>query len=739
MHQTPFQQRKPIKENAAFFWKTALPMWLKTVLCTHLRFMWTALMVLAVLCVAIQILGVTRHSRKEQILKQFATEKLFNMRFIFEVERTITSTQHQLEEEPSKIPFQEYKTGMEREQTFQTDRDISHISQKPTPVYKDSYKKDSNVSFSDGTSQAIAEKILIKSRDTEISVSFLSSAINLQDPSKKIIGATDLKDVKHQEAKCHSEVKIDSDGPVSALKEQTKTRQADDLDPKESATSQGQISRLPVHPDITLHKNANPSPVTQSSTKQEGIPMANSDTKNHHIESPVTLKQQPKTDKDQRSSAPLAPLVGNRDLLESSTLPELHPGALKQLDKASTSCQQKTHIVFLKTHKTASSTILNILYRFGDARNLTFALPHGKHNQLFYPFYFTAFFVEGFKSKTIKEYDIMCNHMRFHISEVRKVMPEDSFYFSILRNPVTMMESSFSYYKYIPAFSKVSTLDQFLQDPWSHYNASLPNNHYAKNLLMFDFGFNNNGKDERHLNLSIAMIAKTFNLILISEYFDESMILLKNALCWSLDDVVSFKLNSRNNKTKQQLSLETMEKIKEWNSLDWKLYLHFNRTFWRRIDESMGREKMQDEVKKLRDRRNQLMKICLQEGGAVDPSQVKDTSFKPFQYGAAEIQGYNLNPHLIDQTKTRCQRLITPELQYTALLYDKQFPDMVLKASVQNKTKQTHSQTWKASKAKMRQRRNLNHQGAENQNLRHNVYRKRGPKRTAQNNLPNMP
>ncbi|XP_041120599.1 galactose-3-O-sulfotransferase 2-like [Polyodon spathula] len=659
------------------------------------------------------------------------------MRLMFEVERTITSTQHQLEEESSKIPFQEYRKGMEREQTFQTDRDTSHISQKPTPVYKDNYKKDSNVRFSDDTPQAIAGKILKKGIDTEISVSFLSSTINLQDPSKKIIGTTELKDVKHQEAKRHSEV--DSDGPVSALKEHTKMRQADDLGPKESATFQDQVSTLLVHPDITLHKNANPSPVTQSSTKEEGTPMANSDTKNHHIESPVTLKQQPKTDKDQLSSAPLVPLVSKRDLLQSNNLPELHPTVLKQLDEASTSCQKKTHIVFLKTHKTASSTILNILYRFGDARNLTFALPHGKYNQLFYPFYFAAFFVEGFRSKTIKEYDIMCNHMRFHISEVRKVMPEDSFYFSILRNPVTMMESSFSYYKYISAFSKVSTLDQFLQDPWSHYNTSLPNNHYAKNLLTFDFGFNNNGKDERHLNLSIAMIAKTFNLILISEYFDESMILLKNALCWSLDDVVSFKLNSRNNKTKQQLSMETMEKIKEWNSLDWKLYLHFNRTFWRKIDESMGREKMQDEVEQLRDRRNQLMKICLQEGGAVDPSQVKDTSFKPFQYGAAEIQGYNLNPHLNDRTKTHCQRLITPELQYTALLYDKQFPDMILKASVQNKTKQTHSQTWKASKAKMKRRRNLNHQGAENQNLRRSVYRKRGSKRTAQNNLPNMP
>ena len=37
-----------------------------------------------------------------------------------------------------------------------------------------------------------------------------------------------------------------------------------------------------------------------------------------------------------------------------------------------------TKIVFLKTHKTASSTVQNILFRFGEKMNLNFALPN--HN-----------------------------------------------------------------------------------------------------------------------------------------------------------------------------------------------------------------------------------------------------------------------------------------------------------------------------------------------------------------------
>lgn len=85
---------------------------------------------------------------------------------------------------------------------------------------------------------------------------------------------------------------------------------------------------------------------------------------------------------------------------------------------AKATCRPKSHIVFLKTHKTASSTILNILYRYGESRKLTFALPLNKHSQLFYPFFFASHFVEGFSSRSVKEFHIMCNHMRFRKSEV---------------------------------------------------------------------------------------------------------------------------------------------------------------------------------------------------------------------------------------------------------------------------------------------------------------------------------
>ncbi|XP_029472408.1 galactose-3-O-sulfotransferase 2-like [Rhinatrema bivittatum] len=337
-------------------------------------------------------------------------------------------------------------------------------------------------------------------------------------------------------------------------------------------------------------------------------------------------------------------------------------------------CKLQTHIVFLKMHKCASSTVMNILFRFGEAQNLTFAFPIQRHTHWFYPHYFNALFVKGFSPYKKNKFDIMLQHMRFQRSEIEKVMPDDSFYFSILRNPVHLMESSFAYFTEAQAFQKAKTLDRFLDQPLQFYNASDKQSGFVKNLMTFDFGFNNNGNSSaKDAQLNIEAIENMFDLILIAEYFDESMVLLKDALCWNLDDVVYFPLNSRSKQRRTPLSNTTIEKIKSWNKLDWELYIHFNRTFWARIDQTIGRERMQQEVKKLHKKREELARTCLQGEGMTDPQQIKDLLLAPYQHGRARILGYNLKPGLDKVTRQQCIRLIIPEVQYGHSLYKKQF------------------------------------------------------------------
>ncbi|KAJ6669267.1 hypothetical protein lerEdw1_008076 [Lerista edwardsae] len=338
--------------------------------------------------------------------------------------------------------------------------------------------------------------------------------------------------------------------------------------------------------------------------------------------------------------------------------------------------QPITNVMFLKTHKTASSTILNILYRFSEKHNLTVALPSSWNFHLGYPRYFRATFVEEFKTIG-RNFNIMCNHLRFSLPEVRRVMPNDTFYFSILRNPIALLESSYVYYKNLPGFRNSKNVNEFLSSPWSYFNTSEKNsNYHARNNMWFDLGYDNNAVyDEDYVQSTIQDIEQNFQLMLLADYFDESMILLKHTLCWDLDDVVYFKLNSRSLDSVQRLTPESQDKVKEWCALDWKLYQHFNNTFWRKIQEKMDLKTLYEEVKLLQKRQKELMDVCLLEETGINGNKIKDKKLKPYQSGQAKILGYNLKDNLDNVTLKVCQKLILPELQYMAYLYSHQFPN----------------------------------------------------------------
>ncbi|XP_077866697.1 galactose-3-O-sulfotransferase 2-like, partial [Saccoglossus kowalevskii] len=75
-------------------------------------------------------------------------------------------------------------------------------------------------------------------------------------------------------------------------------------------------------------------------------------------------------------------------------------------------CLPKCNIVFLKTHKSGSSTIQNILLRFAEKNNLTIALPPKKMYQLGYPRLFQREYVIDVPWK---EYNILTHHTRFDL------------------------------------------------------------------------------------------------------------------------------------------------------------------------------------------------------------------------------------------------------------------------------------------------------------------------------------
>ena len=100
------------------------------------------------------------------------------------------------------------------------------------------------------------------------------------------------------------------------------------------------------------------------------------------------------------------------------------------------------------------------------------------------------------------------------------------------------------------------------------------------NGLLYEFGLEENDfRNKSKIQEKIQEIDQTFDLILLMENFNESMVLLKHALCWSYDDLSSFRLNAHDNSTKTVISTEIRERLRSWLEPSYMFYNHFKVSF----------------------------------------------------------------------------------------------------------------------------------------------------------------
>lgn len=65
--------------------------------------------------------------------------------------------------------------------------------------------------------------------------------------------------------------------------------------------------------------------------------------------------------------------------------------------------------------------------------------------------------------------------------------------------------------------------------------------------MSFDLGLDHKSvSDEEEIEEFIKMTEKEFDLVLIAEYFDESLVLMKRMLCWDFEDIIYVKHKIRN-------------------------------------------------------------------------------------------------------------------------------------------------------------------------------------------------
>ena len=117
--------------------------------------------------------------------------------------------------------------------------------------------------------------------------------------------------------------------------------------------------------------------------------------------------------------------------------------------------------------------------------------------------------------------------------------------------------------------------------------------------MLYDFGLDENQLTHiKRVNGKINEIDEHFDLVMIAEYFSESLVLLKDMLCWELEDVSSFHLNGRMNDRKYQLDNNTRALLADYLKYDYLLYNHFKEKFINKLAQ-FGYARLESEVEKL--------------------------------------------------------------------------------------------------------------------------------------------
>ena len=167
-----------------------------------------------------------------------------------------------------------------------------------------------------------------------------------------------------------------------------------------------------------------------------------------------------------------------------------------------------------------------------------------------------------------------------------------------------------------------------------------------KNGMFFDLGLRTTDYHKPEVvKDAILDIDDKFTLVLIYEYLDESLVLLKRRLCWDLDDMLYLKSHYQlhgENIQQSKFNGTVMEELLRWNKADAMLYQYFNQTLWREI-KSEGDDFI-EELREFRAKHETMEQECL--GPSVNLEKIA------------------LNPRVSSFNRYLCEKMLFKEIEY---------------------------------------------------------------------------
>lgn len=202
------------------------------------------------------------------------------------------------------------------------------------------------------------------------------------------------------------------------------------------------------------------------------------------------------------------------DIVSHHTIGGVDSGSVKTLSEAvyNVDTKPKNHIVFVKVHKAASTTVHNVFMRFALGNDLEVMHRHDLfHINEWNDKIPINLLINSSKNELI--YDMVCGHLIYNRKEVSKFVPNDTMYVGIIRDPFQQFMSGFVFYspfmqeiKNVIAKDHLNPIEEFFRDPKKYLAGYPPNVTFLNNRMSVDFGFPNDNLEtekKRHICLHI--------------------------------------------------------------------------------------------------------------------------------------------------------------------------------------------------------------------------------------------
>ncbi|XP_077995014.1 galactose-3-O-sulfotransferase 3-like [Glandiceps talaboti] len=185
--------------------------------------------------------------------------------------------------------------------------------------------------------------------------------------------------------------------------------------------------------------------------------------------------------------------------------------------------------------------------------------------------------VKEYNCSDFPGYNIMASHLYYNRPAMEEIV-QNGKYITIIRSPFARFKSGFYFKRRDTLLPNSSNL--FEEHVKRRYDRFLRKGESLK-IYLPRFRLLES-EDETLLASELQRLDKELDLVMLTEYYDESLVLLRKLMCWQFEDIVYFPMKVHG-VYQPPITTDIANMVQEFSADDVKFYEYFNDTFWDKV------------------------------------------------------------------------------------------------------------------------------------------------------------